>query len=184
MKRWLWSFAGFAAALLVFSCQSTGQTTGQTTDQSTGQQTTDQGTVQAADSQNEPPPVVTEDQALAQVYEQYESDIILAGARTYTVVKGDTLSRIARRSYGTGDNPYYFPLIIAASKDSVDITDPDLIEVGMELTIPDLQANLDNPRARSNLKNLLKDVADFYARKESSHSQGLYAGLIKLYYSL
>jgi LysM repeat protein len=161
MRRVFWCFAGLAAALFIVSCQSTGS---------------------AVDEPRQAPaPVVTESQALAEIYERYESDVILTGAATYTVVNGDTLSRIARRHYGVGDNPYYFPLIIAASKGSAEILDPDSIEVGMKLTIPNLQANLDDPAARSNLKNLLKDVAEFYAKKESSYSQGLYNGLIKLY---
>jgi hypothetical protein len=169
MKRAVWSFAGLAVVLFVISCQSTGQSTGQSTDSA------------AAEVSQPPAASVPEEKVLAEIYERYESDIILTGAATYTVVWGDTLSRIARRYYGVGDNPYYFPLIIAASKGSVEIVDPDSIEVGMELTIPSLQANLDNPAARSNLKNLLKDVADFYAKKKTSYSQGLYNGLIKLY---
>ncbi|MDR0399964.1 MAG: LysM peptidoglycan-binding domain-containing protein [Treponema sp.] len=153
--------------LFIISCQSTGQSTGKTT--TGGGESI--SSVEAAE----------DDRILARIYDRYESDIILAGAKTYTVVKGDTLSRIARRHYGTGDNPYYFPLIIAASKDSVEIVDPDSIEVGMNLIIPDLEANLNDPGARGNLKNLLKDVADFYAKKETAYSRGLYNGLIKLY---
>jgi hypothetical protein len=167
MKRAVWSFAGLALVLFILSCQSTGQNTGSTAGEVT-----------------QPAASVPEERVLAEIYERYESDIILTGAATYRVVNGDTLSRIARRYYGVGDHPYYFPLIIAASKGSVEIVDPDSIEVGMELTIPSLQANLDNPAARSNLKNLLKDVADFYAKKKTSYSQGLYNGLIKLYDSL
>jgi LysM repeat protein len=163
MRKMLWSFAGLAAVLWAVSCRSTGSTVGET------------GQAPAA------APVVTENQALAEIYERYENDIILTGASTYKVVSGDTLSRIARRYYGVGDHPYYFPLIIAASKGSAEILDPDSIEVGMNLIIPDLQVNLDNPAARSNLKNLLKDVADFYSKKKSSYSQGLYNGLTKLY---
>jgi hypothetical protein len=125
-----------------------------------------------------------EDRSLAQIYGQYESIIVLTGAQTYTVVRGDTLTRIARTYYGSGDNPYYFPLIFAASRDSVNIVDPDEIEVGMQLTIPNLQENLNNPGARQNLKNLLMDVADFYAHKQGAQSKGLHDGLTRLYNTL
>jgi hypothetical protein len=157
---------GLTAILFVISCQSTGQT------------------MSSPGGEVEQPAAVSENLALAEIYGRYESDIVLTGAKTYMVVGGDTLTRIARRNYGTGDNPYYFPLIIAASKNTVEILDPDSIEVGMELTIPSLQANLDNPTARNNLKNLIKDVADFYSKKESAYSMGLYNGLIKLHDSM
>jgi hypothetical protein len=167
MRRILPELAGALAVLFVLSCQSTGNTSGV-------------GSV----GEGQQASLSVEDQVLTEIYERYESKIILTGAQTYTVVRGDTLSRIARRSYGPGDNPYYFPLIIAASKGSVEILDPDSIEVGMELTIPDLQRNLDDPAARANLKNLLKDVADFYAGKERPQSRGLYEGLNRLYNAL
>jgi hypothetical protein len=121
---------------------------------------------------------------LARIYDQYGEGIILTGAKTYTVVASDTLSHIARANYGAGDHPDYVPLIIAASKEKADIVDPDSIEVGMVLTIPNLQANLDDPQARANLKNLLKAVADFYAAKPGAQSGGLHDGLTKLYNTL
>jgi hypothetical protein len=124
------------------------------------------------------------EKSLAQIYDQYNGEIVLTGAKTYVVAKGDTLSRIARNNYGAGDNPYYFPLIIAASKDSADIIDPDEIEVGMQLIIPDLQENLNNPAARDNLKHLLKDIADYYSQKTGPQSTGLYDGLTRLYNTL
>jgi hypothetical protein len=121
---------------------------------------------------------------LEDIYEQHIDTIILAGAKEYTVVWGDTLSKIARENYGAGSNAYYFPLIIAASKDSVEIVDPDMIKVGMKLTIPSLQENLNNPDARGNLKSLLKKIADFYSRKPGPQSAGLHNGLIRLYDAL
>ncbi|MDR3173826.1 MAG: LysM peptidoglycan-binding domain-containing protein [Treponema sp.] len=122
-----------------------------------------------------------EKQILEELYEQYEGGIILTGAKEYTVLSGDTLSKIARENYGAGTNAYYFPLIIAASKNSANIVDPDKIEVGMQLIIPDLEKNLNDPGARANLKNLLKDVADIYSRKSGRLSAELYDGLINLY---
>jgi hypothetical protein len=167
MRRFFPELAGVLAVLFVLSCQSTENTSG------AGPAGEDR---QASRS--------VEDQVLTEIYERYESKIILIGAQTYTVVWGDTLSRIARRNYGPGDNPYYFPLIIAASKGSAEILDPDSIEVGTELTIPDLQRNLDDPAARASLKNLLKEVADFYAGKKGPQSRGLYEGLNRLYNAL
>jgi LysM repeat protein len=52
-------------------------------------------------------------------------------ARSHTVVAGETLSGIAQQFYGDAS---LFPLIAAANG----ITDPDHIEVGQVLTIPDL----------------------------------------------
>jgi hypothetical protein len=122
-----------------------------------------------------------DDQALSAIYDRYEGSLILTGARTYTVVRGDTLSNLAKTNYGA-NNGYYFPLIIAASNET--ILDPDKIEPGMKLTIPDLQANLNNPQARGNLKNLIKDIADFYAAKTDAQSKNQNTGLTNLYNSL
>jgi hypothetical protein len=122
-----------------------------------------------------------EDQALGAIYEQYETGIILTGAKSYTVVRGDALVRIAASHYGAG-NGAYFPLIIAGSNEN--IVDPDQIEPGMNLTIPDLQANLNNPNARANLKNLIRDVANFYTSKPGSKSKETLDGLNTLYNSL
>ena len=52
--------------------------------------------------------------------------------RTYTVVKGDSLSRIAQREYGAAGK---WPAIYEANRDQ--IKDPDLIYPGQVLTIPD-----------------------------------------------
>ncbi|MDR0642488.1 MAG: LysM peptidoglycan-binding domain-containing protein [Treponema sp.] len=166
MRKTISELAGILAVLLVFSCQSTGNTAGKQT---------------AASS---PSVESKEAQILSDIYEQHESGIILTGAKSYTVVKGDTLTRIARQHYGTGDNPYYFPLIIAASKGSTEILNPDLIEVGMRLTIPSLQENLNNTEARGNLKSLLKSVADFYVDKTGIQSQEIYSGITRLYNAL
>jgi LysM repeat protein len=77
-------------------------------------------------------------------------------------VKGDTLSAISRNNYG-GKNGYYFPLIMLASSDVV--LDPDLIEPGMKLTVPDLQKNLGDDYARGKLKNFLNEIAGIYNKK-------------------
>jgi LysM repeat protein len=93
--------------------------------------------------------------------------INLDGIDFYTVARGDTLSSIAIKQYGTG-NGYYYPLIALASKlgrinnVNVDVVeDIDLIEPGMVLAIPDLQRNLDNAVARRIIKTYMGgEVAD------------------------
>jgi hypothetical protein len=52
-------------------------------------------------------------------------------------------------------------------KETVDIADPDLIEPGMELVIPDLKINLDDPEVRARIKVLLESVATIYDEKSS-----------------
>lgn len=101
-------------------------------------------------------------EAFMRIYNRYANEIITDGATYYTVEPGDNLSKIANDSYGAG-NGYYFPLIMLASRDTV--VDPDLIQPGMDLLIPNLQANLDDPRARASMKNFFADVADIYDQK-------------------
>ena len=98
----------------------------------------------------EPPPP-----APAPVAEvRYVNGLILDGAGTYTVVRGDTLSRISRRRYNNG---FYYPVIFMASRDIV--RDQDRIIPGMVLTIPDLQRNLNDPTARENIRASLRESA-------------------------
>ena len=100
------------------------------------------------------------------VYEKYASKLILDGAKSYTVVLDDNLSKIAVANFGQEDNRgYYFPVIMLASKD-VTIQDPDLILPGMQLTVPDLDKNLADADARANIKAFLKDVAGIYGKKK------------------
>lgn len=96
------------------------------------------------------------------IYNKYEKRLILAGAEKYVVQSGDTLSQITRNQYGAA-NGLYFPLIMLASSDIV--SDADLIEPGMELTVPDLQRNLDDVNARQALKDFLREIAGVYERK-------------------
>jgi len=56
---------------------------------------------------------------------------VAAAGRTYTVVSGDTLSRIAKRELGDAAK---WRAIFEANRDKID--DPDLIHPGQELTIP------------------------------------------------
>ena len=96
----------------------------------------------------------TTEEAFQSVYNRYRKNLILDGATTYTVARGDTLSAISRAQYNNG---FYFPVIMMASSDIV--LDPDKIEPGMVLTVPDLQKNLNDARAKTNIKNFLMDIA-------------------------
>ena len=100
------------------------------------------------------------DDAFQKIYNQFRGDLILDGADSYTVVSGDTLSAISRAQYQNG---FYFPLIMLASSDVV--LDPDQIEPGMKLTIPDLQKNLNDARAKGKLKDFLVEIAKVYDRR-------------------
>ena len=96
------------------------------------------------------------EEALLSIYERFMGDLILTGARRHTVQSGETLVAIARTHYADG---FMYPLILLASSNVV--LDPDRIAPGMELTIPNLQRNLDSPRARENIRNFMLEIADF-----------------------
>ncbi|MDR1024363.1 MAG: LysM peptidoglycan-binding domain-containing protein [Treponema sp.] len=168
MRKTTFGFVVILVTMIAFSCKSTGDTS----------------VVDATPPAPAPAPRPEPERVLEQIYNQYETKIILTGAKEYTVVKGDTLSKIARDNYGPAPNAYCFPLIIAASKESANIFDPDEIEVGMKLIIPDLQENLNDAKARDNLKNLIWDVADFYSGKNGPQSAKLHDGLVKLHDTL
>jgi hypothetical protein len=108
------------------------------------------------------------------VYSKYESKLILDGATDYEVKSGDTLTRISRGSYGAGKG-YYFPLIMLASTDVVQ--DPDLIEPGMHLAIPDLQRNLDDAGARQAMKEFFADIAAVYEQKSVDEERAVLRNL-------
>ena len=101
------------------------------------------------------------DSSFDRIYSAHYSALILEGAETYTVKTGDYLAAITRSKWG-GENGFYFPVIMLASPDA-GVDDPDLITPGMELVIPSLQKNLDDPKARQNIKAFLNEIADVYA---------------------
>ena len=106
------------------------------------------------------------EEAYQSVYNRYKKNLILDGAGSYTVQRGDTLSAISRTKYSDG---FYYPVILLASDDVV--LDPDKIEIGMELTVPDLQKNLNDSKARANIKSFLIDIAkveDSRGRKDTA----------------
>jgi LysM repeat protein len=111
------------------------------------------------------------DAALEKVYNKYRTSLIMDGAKSYTVASGDTLSAITRKSY-PNDSAFYFPVIMLASNDVV--LDPDKIEPGMKLSIPDLKANLDNAAAKGKIKSYLLEIAAVYKNKgDAATEQGL-----------
>jgi hypothetical protein len=105
--------------------------------------------------------------AFERVYSSYRSALILDGAQTYTVVKGDFLAAITRKFYGS-DNGYFFPLIMLASSEVV--LDPELLEPGMDLIIPDLTKNLEDPTARNKIKSFFLDISGVYEKKAATIS--------------
>jgi len=127
-------------------------------------------------------------QALEDIYSSYYGKLNLSGAQHYTVVSGDTLSQITRRYYGDltnvgkagPSNGFYFPVIMLASSNA-GIVNPDLIEPGMILTIPDLKKNLANSGGKKAIKNCIKDVSYVYNRKGDSATE---KGLVDLANSL
>ena len=101
------------------------------------------------------PPQNPTEQAFHDIYQRYRSDLILTGSTSHVVARGDTLANIARNVYGDG---LWYPIIMLASSNVV--LDPDSIEPGMQLIIPDLQRNLNNARARASIKSFLMEIAD------------------------
>lgn len=121
------------------------------------------------------------DNAFSTVYNAYTDALITDGASNYIVKEGDTLSDIARNFYGA-DKPYYFPLIMLASKDVV--LDPDLIEPGMQLVIPDFEANTTKESTKPRIKSYFKDIADVYRKKGTSVARKTRQELLKISESL
>ncbi len=113
-----------------------------------------------------------------QVYTEYRDKVDLDKSQTYTVVAGDTLTQITKAFYGN-DKGYYFPMIMAASSDTV--TNPDLILPGMVLTIPDFDENMNDPAVRKDMKAAFKKVAAIYAEQGNTFIE---AELLKIADSL
>ena len=105
------------------------------------------------------------DNAFQRVYSKYQGDLILEGAKHYTVVGGDTLSRISQTNY---QNEFHFPLIMLASNEVV--KDPDQITPGMQLTIPDLQRNMNNARTKSRLKDYYVEISKIYDKRDRAQA--------------
>jgi len=93
--------------------------------------------------------------------------LVLDGAKNHTVVSGDTLAEIAAREYG-GSNMYFFPLIRAANSSAV--PNADVIEVGTNLVIPNLQRNLDSVGANVLVRADMLNIAAQYEREEKPNA--------------
>jgi len=111
-----------------------------------------------------PPPAQTDTQTTAPTQ---PGALILDGAGSYTTVSGDTLAEIAASRYGQA-NMYYFPLIRLANANVV--SDPDVIEVGTRLVIPDLQRNLNNDGAKAAIRADMLSIAQQYERQSKPNA--------------
>jgi hypothetical protein len=136
MKKWTLVLVAAVFMGMVWSCASTGQAA--------------QGGDPVADG------LTQEEQIFLDIYEEHRGGLILDGATSYVVQRGDMLVNIARSQYGS-NNPYFFPLIMIASTKVV--IDPNLLKPGDVLSVPNLKRNLDDPSARAQLKKLMIDFA-------------------------
>jgi len=93
--------------------------------------------------------------------------LVLDGAGSHTVAAGDTLADIAASRYG-GSNMYFFPLIRLANASAV--PNADVIEVGTNLVIPNLQRNLDSVGANALVRADMLNIAAQYDREEKPNA--------------
>lgn len=121
------------------------------------------------------------EEILEDVFQNHSQTLVLEGAKEYKVQYGDTLSKIANKFYGKG-NGYYFPIIMLASADTVQ--DPDTIEPGMVLTIPDLNKNLKETSVHPKLKEFFIEIADVYKNKKTASAPTIRRELQKIAQSL
>ena len=103
--------------------------------------------------------------------------LVLTGAKTYRVKFGDSLTSIAKNNYGRA-NGYYFPLIMLASRDVV--KDPEVIVPGMQLTIPDFNANVNDRSVARDISPYFKEIADVYASKNTAASSDIRTHLLDI----
>ena len=113
------------------------------------------------------------------VYSTYANVLDLDGAETYEVKTGDTLTSITKTFYaGKDENGYYFPLIMLASRGVV--SDPELIEPGMKLTIPNFEKNINNKDIATKLKPYFKDMAEVYKQKDTTAAADIRPHLVEI----
>ncbi|MGC8766324.1 MAG: LysM peptidoglycan-binding domain-containing protein [Brevinematia bacterium] len=79
---------------------------------------------------------------VVQVPKQEQKQVKVETYKSYTVKKGDFLSKIASRLFN--GEYWWWPKIFTLNKDK--IKDPDLVEVGTELNLPNLKKNSNEPQ--------------------------------------
>ena len=84
--------------------------------------------------------------------------------KKYTVVKGDILSRIALKHFGSLDRAYYFPIIMVMNKGK--IKHPDKIRPGVVLNIPDFQEFMAHPEYRQKAKSQFEQCIKLYKKEK------------------
>jgi len=119
-------------------------------------------------ARNTEPPVTT-----APEYNRHQSGIILDGAVSYTVRRGDTLSNIARQRYRDGS---LYPLIMMVSGN---VRDPDRLVPGMNLTIPALNVNMNDPTARESINRYFSNIAVIEEQRGRRNTAALIRGHIR-----
>lgn len=122
-----------------------------------------------------PVPVVVEEPTPEP--EPMPEPVLTVNYREYTVKNGDTLSQIAETFYGSKDRAYFFPIIIAYTLDSftkvnvggqsvtVNFDDPDIIEPGTVLRIPNFEEFMNSKLHIEAVKPLFERVARRYENK-------------------
>ena len=93
-----------------------------------------------------------------------EAEPKTVSVKKYTVVKGDILSRIALRHFGSLDRAYYFPIIMVMNEGI--IKHPDKIRPGMTLNIPDFQEFMAHPEYRQKAKSQFEQCIKIYKREK------------------
>ena len=84
--------------------------------------------------------------------------------KKYTVVKGDILSRIALKHFGSVDMAYYFPIIMVMNEGI--IKHPDKIRPGVVLNIPDFQEFMAHPEYRQKAKSQFEQCIKMYKKEK------------------
>lgn len=107
----------------------------------------------------EPKEEVVEDEVAEEVTIEELQEIVLTNAESYTVVRGDTLSKISDKFY---NEKYLFPLIALAN--DLDVN-PDFILPQMTLVIPMYNENMNNVSVQKYLKGQFARFAEMYGNK-------------------
>ena len=114
-----------------------------------------------------------------QVYSSHAGDLVMDGAKNYTVKKGDTLTSITKTFYAGDDvNGYYFPIIMLASRNVV--SDPELITPGMKLTIPNFEKNIKDKAVAKKMSSFFRDLTSVYRQKDTPAAADILPHLIEI----